>query len=152
MISLYPRETETLVLPFSPPEVAQRIEAVLDQPFVDDGSHKVVEGSVNHEKFNLNIRTRRHEFFMSLIRGTMEPTSKGTLVFITYTLFPGTRALLTFWTLFLPILTIPWYLESRNAWVFAGLLGVTVLMHVVAWANFRLHQKTARKIVNQLLA
>jgi hypothetical protein len=152
VIPLYPRETETLVLPFDRLEMMQRIEGVLNQPFVLDGLPKIVQGNVNQDSFNLSIRTRRHEFFMPRVQGTMEATSKGTLVFVTYTLFPGTRALLTFWTLFLPLLAIPWYLESGSLWVFVGLTAVTVLMHVIARANFALHQKTARKIVNQLLA
>jgi hypothetical protein len=152
VIRLYPLKTETLVLPFDQSEVAQRIERVLNQPFVLEGFHKVVQGSVDNDAFKLSIRTRRHEFFMPLVQGTMEPTSKGSLVFVTYSLFPGTKALLTFGTLFLPLLALPWYLESKNPWVFAALSGLAVLIHVIARANFALHQKTARKIINNLLA
>ena len=151
MISLYPRETETHVLPFDKGEVFHRIEGILDQPFEYEGLLKVVQGRVGQDSFQINIRTRRHEFFMPLIQGTMESTSKGSIVFVTYSLFAVTRALLTFWTLLLPLLAFPWYFESGNPWTFAILTGAAVVIHLVARANFRLHQKTASKILNQLL-
>jgi hypothetical protein len=151
VITIFPQETETLVLSHDWDEISNRVASALDKPFINDGIPKVIQGRVKDDTFQLSIRVRRQQFFMPLVRGLIEPTSKGCLVFLRYSLFPGMKVMLTFWTLFLPVISIPLVYQYKNYWIMGGFIIFAALMHVIAWANFRLHLQSTKAIVHQLL-
>ena len=88
---------------------------------------------------------------MPVIIGEVESTSKGSIVFLRYRLFPATRLLLGFWSFILPLAFgfIAYHYSNIN--LLLGGLAFLALVHAVAWANFRLHVKTSQGILRPIL-
>jgi hypothetical protein len=129
--------------------VMARIEREVTSP--GKGFAKTLTGWTRDNRFQLTIRLRRQQMFMPVIDGSVEATSKGSLIFLAYSLFPATRLLLTFWTLILPLVGIFTSHQYKNYWILAGCLGFATVIHLIAWANFRLHIKRTREMLHELL-
>jgi hypothetical protein len=106
---------------------------------------------VNDDRFEMTVRLRRQQLFFPVIRGRVEATSKGSLIFITYSLFPGTRLLMSFWSIILPLIAVGITVEYKNYLIPAVFGLFVVVMHIVARANFRLHLATTRAMLHKLL-
>jgi hypothetical protein len=149
---LYPSETESLVISHEWEEVSSRISRALDTPFTVNDMTLHLAGWIKDFQFELTVKMRRIQFFNPRVRGTIEATSKGSLLFITYSYFPGTKVLLTFWSVVLPLLSILFFIESGNALYPAGCFLLVIFIHVMARANFAMHMKLTRKILHELLS
>lgn len=131
-------------------ELTTRIEAEIAKPLTI-GIPRSLSGWINDDRFELTIRMRRHNFFMPLVTGRIDPTSKGSLLFLTYTLFPATRFFLLFWTVVLPLIGVIVSYQSKNYWYLGGFIFAVIFIYLVAWSNFRLHLKTTRQMLHHIL-
>jgi hypothetical protein len=151
VISIFPNDSETFVIPESREKVLERIASELEKPFTGLKGENLT-GSIRGSDFLLTIQLRRQHLFMPVINGTVEETSKGSIVFIEYSLFPGTRLLLAFWTLVLIVAGGFIAYQRHDLWLFAGSIAILIFFYVIAWANFRLHVKTTQKILYRILS
>ena len=151
MTSIYPHESETLVVALTREEIFLRLAKGIGNREVERGIPKTLQGWVNDDRFEMTVRLRRQQLFFPLIRGRVETSSKGSLIFITYSLFPGTRLLLSFWSIVLPLIAVGITAEYRNYWIPAIFGLFVVVIHIVARANFRLHLTTTRALLHNLL-
>jgi hypothetical protein len=150
VISIFPNDTETFVLPGGRDEILEQISKELNKPFRGFTGQNLT-GWIEDSKFRLTIQLRRQHAFMPVVAGWIEKTSKGTIVFVQYSLFPGTRLLLLFWTVVLPLTAA--FLSDRyqNYWVLGGAILFIVFIYSIAWANFKLHVKTTRAVLHRIL-
>jgi hypothetical protein len=150
VIGLFPNQRETIVVPHLKEELSLRIDEEI-RAALRPGVQKNLTGWISGSAFQLTVRLRRQQLFMPVINGTIESTSKGSIVFLHYTLFPATRFLLLFWTIVLP--TVGFFISRQynNYALLAGATGILLLFHGIAWANFRLHLKNTRELMNQIL-
>jgi hypothetical protein len=151
VIYLFPLQRETIVVPHHKVEIVQRVVDEIEAP-LRKGVQRNLTGWVENSDFQLTVRLRRQHLFMPLINGRIESTSKGSIVFLRYTLFPATRFLLLFWTIILPAVG---FFASRNYGSYtplAGTMAVLIIFHAVAWANFKLHLKNTRQLMTELLS
>jgi hypothetical protein len=151
VISIFPNDSETFVIPESSAKVLGRISNELQKPFTGIRG-ETLTGSLHGPRFLLTIQLRRQHLFMPVVNGSVEETSKGSIVFMKYSLFPGTRLLLLFWTVILTIAGGYISYQSRDPWLFAGSIALLIFFYVIAWANFRLHVKTSQKIIYKILS
>lgn len=151
MISIYPLESETLVVSLNSEEIVQRLSEGINTTRIDRGSPASFNGWVEDGRFELTVRLRRQQIFFPMVRGRIEKTSKGSLIFLTYKLFPGTRLLISFWTVVLPVVAI--YLTAQYNNYLIGIICIlfVAVVHIVARANFRLHLAGTRSILHRLL-
>jgi hypothetical protein len=145
VINIFPYENETLVASQSWEEIFDRVSKEVRKPAAR-GIAGNLTGWVKDDEFQLTLRLRRQQLFMPVVNGTIDPTSKGSLIFLKYSLFPATRFLIMFWTIILPLTGI-----VINYDYLAGFLLFLAILHGIAWANFKLHVKTTRQIIQRLM-
>lgn len=150
MTALFPNDRETIVKPESPEEVLFKIASEIQKPFKGLRGENLT-GWVKDSEFQLTIQLRRQHLFMPVVNGSVEKTSKGVIVFLRYTLFPGTRLLLFFWTCVMLIAGGFMSYRYSNYWIIAGCVAFLGILHGIAWANFNLHVKTTQKILHRVL-
>lgn len=152
MISLLPSHDETLVLPLSAEEVFAKFSSVTrnDLAAVQDKSI-LFSGWVKADRFRVSVKINRPNNFLALIKGRIESTSSGSLVFLEYQLFPTTRLLVTFWLLFTFLFTaIVSFQFSSYFYLFSG-LAVGVGIYLITWSNFKIQRNIAREILLRIL-
>ena len=105
-------------------------------------------GRVGEDHFQLALRARRLNGFVPIATGKIEKTSSGCLIFLTYTLMPSTRFYLLFCSLIIMLCGALAAFVYKDVFLCLVATGAVVLIHVIAWANFKLHRKPLH---NQLL-
>lgn len=104
MIHLRPHYSETIVLAYAVDEVmglfhkatAPQKEPVLEEKSFDD---RYFNGRIQETRFLISRKIKSPENFLPLIKGRVEPTRNGSILFLEYSLFFSTRIFLGFWTL-----------------------------------------------------
>jgi hypothetical protein len=104
MIHLRPHYSETIVLAYAVDEVIALFSKATElqrKPILEDQSKDQVyfNGIISRDKFLISRKIRSPENFLPLIKGRVEPTSHGTILFLEYKLFFSTILFLGFWTL-----------------------------------------------------
>src|SRR5690554_5450068 len=94
MVNIFPNHSEILVSSFSCEEVARKIAAVthrvnyMDLRDYTKNNHQF-NGQVGQNRFQLSLVIKRADTFLPLIKGKMEPTRSGCILFLNYSLFPS---------------------------------------------------------------
>jgi|JI8StandDraft_2_1071088.scaffolds.fasta_scaffold52070_3 hypothetical protein len=115
-------------------------------------SDKVFYGFVHNGNFQLALRNMRLLAFTPMMYGKIEGAASGSIVFLNFKLFVLTRALLIFWSFFLVIAGSVMSIIQSNHWPILGALGIMLLFHLIAWANFKQQLKPMRTALFKLLA
>jgi hypothetical protein len=152
VISLLPSHNETLVLPLSAEEVFTRFSEGTrnDLAAIQDKSI-LFSGWVKEDRFRISIKVNRPNNFLALIKGRIESTSSGSLVFLDYQLFPTTRLLVTFWLLFTLLFTAIVSFQFSSARYLLGGLTIAVSIYLITWSNFKIQRKIAHEILLKVL-
>jgi len=152
VINLLPSQSETLVLPLSAADVFAKFSSATrnDLAALQDKSI-VFSGWVKQDRFRISVKVNRPNNFLALIKGKIETTSSGSLVFLEYQLFPTTRLLVTFWLLFTLLFTaIVSFQFSSSLYLFSG-LAVALGIYLITWSNFKIQRNIAREILLRIL-
>lgn len=112
---LLPFRSETFVSPLSK-EVVQSKLARVTRPTLEKGhkggidfrlgTQSLFNGQVGEGTFSISRVLRKGDTFLPLISGKVEPTPRGSLIFLRYSMFPSARLFLLFWTLILLALAV----------------------------------------------
>ena len=143
MIGLLPSISETMVLTLAAEEVAQRLKnGVSDQIF---------QGAVADTKFRINVRVIRPTQFQPVIKGRVEATSRGSILFLQYSLLPSTQVYLIFWSaVMLTASGFAAYAEGNVLWVGVG-VAMAWVIRSIAYSNLKLQVAPARsRLLEQL--
>lgn len=152
MINLLPSHDETLVLPLSAEEVFTRFSRVTrnDLASVHDKSI-LFSGWVKEDRFRISMKVNRPNNFLALIKGRIESTSSGSLIFLDYQLFPTTKLFVTFWLLFTLLFTAIVSFQFASAWYLLSGLTLAAGIYWITWSNFKIQLKMAREILLRVL-
>lgn len=141
---IFPSLTETLVLPLAGDEVERRVgEGIENKRFLG-----VIEGT----RFRLSPYVIRPPQFQPMIRGRIESSSRGCLVFLRYELMPATRLLLGFVSVGLVVGTGILAIQNSNLLYLVVSLVAIITMRAVALTNIRLHRDPVRKHLLEILS
>jgi hypothetical protein len=150
VITLFPADSETYVVPETRDEVLLKISRELERtPRGLVGQN--LAGWIVGDDFQLTIQLRRQHMFMPVVTGTVESSSKGSIIFMNFRLFPATRLLLTFWAIVLPLAGLIVSYHYRNFFILGGAIILLIFIYLIAWLNFRLHMKTTRALLHRVL-
>jgi hypothetical protein len=152
VISLLPSHDETLVLPLSAKEVFTRLSKVTrsDLAAVQDKSI-LFSGWIKQDRFRISMKVNRPNNFLTLIKGRMESTSSGCLIFIDYQLFPTTRLFVSFWLLLSCMFSIAVGFQYSSFWYSLGGLAIAIGIYLITWSNFNLQLTLARAELLKIL-
>ena len=151
MINLTPQKTKTLVVPLTAHEVLIRLDKATNPPDESPNKFTPLMGRVGEDRFQLALRARRPNGFVPIATGKIEKTSNGCLIFVNYTLMPSTRFYLLFCSLVIMLLGALTAFYSKNILLSLVALASVALIHLIAWANFKLHRKPLHNTLLEVL-
>lgn len=110
-MNLLPYHSETLVSALSKEEIlGHLIRVTREVNFLDVRSqlHGKIKfnGMIGQEGFRISKAIDRGDTFLPLMTGEVEPTGRGSIIFLRYRLFPGAVFFLAFWSLILLAFTV----------------------------------------------
>ncbi len=157
MISLLPSSSETIVTSLEMDEISARLAKSTANTVIWDQEYKIANdkvfyGFVHKANFQLALRNMRLLAFTPMMYGRIEGAASGSIIFLNFKLFVLTRALLIFWSFFLIIAGSIMSIIQSNQWPILGALGIMLLFHLIAWANFKQQLKPMRIALFKLLA
>lgn len=126
MVRLSPFYSEILVSPLPAEEVMKKVCRVTKEvnlqaiPIREDEERELFNGSVNKDNFQLSLKTENADSFLPLIRGSVESTRKGSILFIQYSFFPSTVFFLGFWIV-ASFFMMVFFLTLQQDWKLAAL-------------------------------
>jgi hypothetical protein len=154
---LLPIKRETIVLPFSAEEVEKKlwlsIFPVKPGESMPDKSDELFlfNGWVKNRKFRISRRVRTPENFLPLMKGNIEETSLGSLLFIQYSLFFSSIFFLIFWSVVTFLLTF--FFVYFYGIILYGVISFCLGIgnYVVAVANFNIQVKKSKMLLEEIL-
>ena len=143
-MTLLPAFTETLVIPLDADEVRLRIDkGIEDRKFI---------GVITGVNFSLSAYLIRPPQFQPVIRGHIESSSRGTLIFLKYELLPATRMLIIFVSILLLVGAAGAVYTGVNLLYATLAVGMVFVFRFVALTNIRLHRDPVRKNLLDILS
>ncbi len=98
-MNLIPRQTETVISPLTPAMISRRLDSLTASPSLRSNrfdKDKLFQGKVGNYSFVVSRKISHPNNFIPLVNGTVESTSKGSIIFIKYTLFRSSLLFLSF--------------------------------------------------------
>lgn len=155
-MNLIPLHTEVLVSSLSANEVVRRLNAVTkDVNYLDvEDFHpqKKFNGKVKSNKFHLSLSVDSGDTFLPLIHGNIDPTRTGCIMFLRYTLFPGSIFFLYFWLLITLLIGIFFLTIEKDLLLAIGSFGAGAGNLAFAWAHFNRKVKKSQVIFREMLS
>lgn len=142
---IFPYYHETLVLPLASENV---IQILLEQTFVKGVSlsaNQKFTGIINSDSFRISEKISRPDNFIPLIKGKIEKTSKGSIIFTSYNLLFSTALFLSFWSIITLMLTLIFLFQFDQP-IYSGIsFAAFVFNYLFTAANFHRKVKSARQ-------
>lgn len=108
-------------------------------------------GSVREANFRIAPKMSYPEYFMPMIEGKIESTSKGCILFVDYALLKGTRFFMSISLIFTFLIGLFFLLVERNLWYFLAALVTMGLGYGVTWLSFQQKVKICRDLLEETL-
>ncbi len=157
-MNLLPYQNSILVLPFS----ADAIEFKLRQkikPLPDGFSHVspadksyLFNGTIADYKFRISKQISHADNFLPLIVGKIESSSKGSILFITYRMFPSTLLFMGFFSLMLLLAALFFLLVEKNWSTSLFLFFILVGIYIISVLDFNHKVKISRTLLERTLS
>ena len=146
-----PYHSEMLVLSLSEKEVRERLYRVVfplsdSQPMAADKEENdfAFNGQVRKGRFSISRRIRYSNSFLPLVNGRVEDTGNGSIVRLSYSLFPTTKAFLWFWLLVSVMITAVFVYKKEYVYSILG-MATGIFCFIVARVSFRRAMNDTRK-------
>lgn len=153
---VFPNHTEILVSSLSKSEVLNRLEAVTRDPnflAYEAGQNQgyFFNGTLQKSGFSISQVIHKADSFLPLIQGKIEDTPSGSILFLNYSLFPGSIFFLAFWSVVTILLALFFgFIAHRYAFATASIL-LGLGNYIFAWTHFKRKILLSKKIFHELL-
>lgn len=150
-MTVFFKRTETMVLSGTAHEARSKLLKHVKPPDPDLVADKRPKkefrfyGVVGKQTFRISRAIRAPQNFLPQIAGVISPTSKGCIVFLTYSLFFSTRMFLVFWMAICLLIAIFFALAYKEYVYAAAAFFFGLFNYLVAFANFRVHVNKSRQ-------
>ncbi|MCC5939627.1 MAG: hypothetical protein JJU34_20270 [Lunatimonas sp.] len=123
----------------------------LEPSFSEKEVQTVFNGSISDKGFHLSKVITRADSFLPLVHGTIESSLKGSILFIEYSLFPGSRFFLAFWSIISLLLAV--FFSALYGDHAVGALCLTAGMGnwLFSWSNFNRKVRDTKQTLHRLL-
>lgn len=157
-MNLLPYKNSILILPFKADEVEHKLrqrikplaENLPDSPSLH--SSFLFNGWIKDYKFRISKRIHHADNFLPLIVGKIEATSKGSILFITYRMFPSTLFYLSFFCLMLLLTCLFFLLVEKNWLTSASLLVLLLGIYLISVLDFDQKVRISRRLLEKTLS
>ena len=157
-MNLLPYKNSILILPFKANEVEYKLRKRI-KPLQDDLPESPSEptkylfnGWIKNYKFRISKRIQHADNFLPLIVGKIEATSKGSILFVTYRMFPSTLFYLSFFSLML-LLSFLFFLLIEKNWLTSGSLLLLLLgIYLISILDFNQKVRISRRLLEKTVS
>jgi hypothetical protein len=157
-MNLLPYKNSILILPFKADEIEYKLRQRI-KPLANDfsistpaGSSFLFNGWIGDYKFRISKQISHADNFLPLIVGKIEATSKGSIIFITYRMFPSTMFYLSFFCLMLLLSSLFFLLVEKN-WITSGFLFLILLgIYIISILDFNQKVGISRSLLEKTLS
>jgi hypothetical protein len=146
-MTLLPKHTETIISSFAPLRIEQRLLEITASPTLKINKvprNKTFQGKVGDMAFVLSRRISHPNNFVPLVRGLIEPTKKGSIIFLKYTLF-GSSLMFLVIAVSIALIVGICFIVVKAPWSYSAIaFAFGIANYVVALLNFRKQVKITR--------
>ena len=142
---IFPYYFETLVLPISADDVTQILLKNTGHQDKEPNQSKKFTGLVETPLFRISEKLQRPDNFIPLIKGKIESTTKGSIIFTSYNLLFSTALFVAFWSVITLLLSFLFLFEFNHPLYSAISFGAFLLNYLFTSANFHRKVKGARQ-------
>jgi hypothetical protein len=153
-IYIFPYYRQTLVSAFSQEQILERLMEVTKE-HIEAGylaGKYEFNGRIGDAEFQLSRMITQPNTFLPLIKGKIESTKAGSILFVTFEMFYTTKILLFIWTV-IPFMIFLINLILLDGYFYALLaLFFGLFNYVVTLANFHRQRRISMEILNRILS
>ena len=151
-----PYYSETLVSALSKKEILGHLIRVtrevnyMDSRTMSDSKIKF-NGMIGQEGFRISKVITKGDTFLPLIKGEVEPTPRGSIIFMRYRLFPGAIFFLAFWSVILIAFSVFYLAFVGNLTHGLICIGLAISNYVLGMFFFHRQVKASREVFHELI-
>lgn len=155
-MQLFPNFSETLVSSLSKEEILHRLEKVtknvnyLDIETQKEDNYKF-NGVIQENGFSISLIIKKADSFLPLIKGRIESTKTGIILFLDYTLFPGSVFFLAFWSVICLALSGLFSSLIPKPELATAIFLIGAFNYWFAWAHFKRKVRFSQNLFYELL-
>ncbi len=157
-MNLLPYQNAILVLPFPADAIEfklrQKIKPLPDEflpPVLTDKEY-LFNGTIADYKFRISKKISHADNFLPLIVGKIESSSKGSILFITYRMFPSTLVFMGFFCLMLLLAALFFLLVEKNWTTSVFLFFILTGIYLISVLDFNQKVKISRTLLEKILS
>ncbi|PRY89697.1 hypothetical protein [Mongoliibacter ruber] len=151
-----PFQSEILVSSLKKEEVLLRLDKVTrNVNFLDLEARKSdgykFNGVISPDAFRVSLVIDKADSFLPLIKGNIEDSGNGSILFLEYRLFPSSVFFLVFWSLVTLGLFFFFGLTAEKPLYALISLAIGLVNYLFAWSYFKKKTKISQQIFHRLL-
>lgn len=156
MISFYPFDKETKLVAFSEEQLMERLKQYI-KPLKEEIQEResksfLFNGIWNEDGFSISLKLKITNNFIPIINGSFLSSEEGTLIRLTYDLFPATKKLLLLWTIITLLITL-FFIGLYQAWIYGAIsFGFCIVNYILCAENFKIQVKKSKKMLDKMLS
>ncbi len=156
IVNLLPFHNETLVSALTKEEVLGHLRRVtrevnfLDARTLQDSNIRF-NGIIGREEFRVSRAIKRGDSFLPLMKGEVESTPRGSIIFVKYSLFPTTILFLSFWSAVLLAFAAYYLVGLQNINYGSICIALAVLNYGLGIYFFQRQVKASRELFLELI-
>ena len=108
-------------------------------------------GMIGQDRFRISKAVRRGDSFLPLMKGEVESTPRGCIIFVRYSLFPTTVLFLSFWSVVLLSFAAYYFVGLQNISYGSICVGLAVLNYILGILFFQRQVKASRELFHELI-
>lgn len=154
-MNLLPFQQRTYVLPYGAAEVFDRLEAIILDPDAEvpkaERQRYLFNGVLREDGFNISKRIGYVQNFLPLIKGRVEDTKKGSILFVKFRMFKTVLFMLGFWSLFLVIIGLVFIFQKGQVVYGSWAIAIFIGQYLICMINFNKQLKDSQKLLEEVL-
>ena len=147
---MFPNTKETVVLPIGAQEVISLLKKVtLPVSRVLDKTTEGImfNGSFAGDTFTISRKIDYPQNYLPLIKGRVEDTGIGSIIFLEYELFFSSKMFLTFWSVLSVVASLFLLLLQGKANFAIASIGIGLINYLVTLMNFKKQVKESKNVL-----
>ncbi len=156
MISFFPVERETRLVTLTEKQFYSNLDKFvkpidLKDP-LESQDHYLFNGTWDKEQFSISLILKVSNNFVPIVNGEMISSTEGILVRLTYSFFPATKKLLSFWTVLTLLFTV-FFIGCYQAWLYGAIsFGICFVNYILSRENFKIQVKKSKRMIEKLFS
>lgn len=155
MIPILPNSSRTIVTILELSEVYDRLRSATTKQALTQNSISARKiafvGTIQPDRFTISLKVTRPNNFLPVVRGRLESTHSGCLIFMKLGLFPSTRTYLIFWLLFVLVAGLIVSRQYESPLLLAAPLLLDLIILWIAWTNFNMQLRFTMRALDEVL-